>query len=1028
MRGERRVSVVQDGAAVLKGERSAFKKTWNPVKIGHKRIIVEKKSPPKSEGRFPLEDILLNQPFTKAEHRCRCSLCNLWFAKTSVKYKTSNYRIVEYRRKLGYLLEGRRYETPTWLYANADVCVFCSQFFDEKHEPDITTKDLTPPKIIKTPIVKTKLDRTNIATRPNSMNITNNNNNTSINKNLSSSFDMSLSALDLHATNTHTLEVYQSSTVDGREAVNALEPFIAPGAKTRREADPWWELDLGVAQNIHSIDITVIGGLQQVLEMYIMVLENRIGFENPFLDSTLNKAVAKCNYTLPLRDERTAESFTWKLPERFYGKIIRIQLRGLAVLMLQKIEIWQGDDVDLTKSVVFDPMNTASSISEDMNGLIDLGVTTNEIGFDNTQLELNISSLFAPDEEFPTGSFATLSPKKIKETMLFSPTRDMKTLAELDVERTGKVPKSSVDDLVAMSEKNANINALGFSISYQSATWFPKDELLAIREHIFEDLTGSKGKPSTTFLTADETDGTTSRSSPPQSRRSKREEEVNPYSYEELIGPCLKHSEPRISLDDLHTKLRQIMLQIDLKQNLKTLGPIGTSESFFFIAEDDEEQLRRLKSSFDFMEKQWDRQDSHNVIAAERRKKKNSNSSVYKPEPDVFPVTRGCSWAQLCIILHLMCMKQGRLVPANAYMITDFKGYGNDLFDPRNTEFDYDDKSSIALSQNDDIHDMMSLASAASGSVSEIKRGNSSPTNALVKASSLPELGPRARAALGLPPSLLETVRAKSDAPPIITSTFSEYRLGNLAKKVSQYPTFPKKLRADFMKLMIKPKKTTKIKDDVIDDEDTILLKSLEAKHVEPMVPLEALAATTKPFPDRKQELNKLIERKGKGSFFSRICALCEKKFPKDAMGNKVIFKHIIRLRREWDPSLIPKKLEMLEDGMGMYNLLAVCPFCSQFFDPDVDGGIAFPQQLISQGDDITFAEKVDQTSKKEKGKKFFDARYPLTGVFKEDFVANRETVKSRQGALLVRNVTAHLNYEMELAEEKRKEKANRDD
>ena len=191
MRGERRVSVVQDGAAVLKGERSAFKKTWNPVKIGHKRIIVEKKSPPKSEGRFPLEDILLNQPFTKAEHRCRCSLCNLWFAKTSVKYKTSDYRIVEYRRKLGSLLEGRRYETPTWLYANADVCVFCSQFFDEKHEPDITTKDLTPPKIIKTPIVKTKLDRTNIATRPNSMNITNNNNNnTSINKNLSSSFDM----------------------------------------------------------------------------------------------------------------------------------------------------------------------------------------------------------------------------------------------------------------------------------------------------------------------------------------------------------------------------------------------------------------------------------------------------------------------------------------------------------------------------------------------------------------------------------------------------------------------------------------------------------------------------------------------------------------------------------------------------------------------------------------------------------------------------------------------------------------------
>ena len=192
------------------------------------------------------------------------------------------------------------------------------------------------------------------------------------------------------------------------------------------------------------------------------------------------------------------------------------------------------------------------------------------------------------------------------------------------------------------------------------------------------------------------------------------------------------------------------------------------------------------------------------------------------------------------------------------------------------------------------------------------------------------------------------------------------------------------------------------------------------------MVPLDALAETTKPFPDRKQELYKLIERKGKGSYFSRICVLCEKKFPKDAMGNKVIFKHIIRLRREWDPSLIPKKLEMLEDGMGMYNLLAVCPFCSQFFDPDVDGGISFPKQQKGQLDDITFAEKVDQTSKKEKDRKFFDTRYPLKGDFKEDVVCNRETVKSRQGAVLVRNVTAHLNYEMELADEKRKEKENK--
>lgn len=78
---------------------------------------------------------------------------------------------------------------------------------------------------------------------------------------------------------------------------------------------------------------------------------------------------------------------------------------------------------------------------------------------------------------------------------------------------------------------------------------------------------------------------------------------------------------------------------------------------------------------------------------------------------------------------------------------------------------------------------------------------------------------------------------------------------------------------------------------------------------------------------------------------FDKTCALCVRTFPKKALEMKVLFKHVIALRRSWDPALVPKVIEALDQSITMYNLVNVCSFCSQYFDPDFEGGIAFPQR-----------------------------------------------------------------------------------
>ena len=48
-------------------------------------------------------------------------------------------------------------------------------------------------------------------------------------------------------------------------------------------------------------------------------------------------------------------------------------------------------------------------------------------------------------------------------------------------------------------------------------------------------------------------------------------------------------------------------------------------------------------------------------------------------------------------------------------------------------------------------------------------------------------------------------------------------------------------------------------------------------------------------------------------------------------------------IRTALDPELGNKFAAHLMQGLSPFNLVYVCGFCSQFFDPDADGGVIVP-------------------------------------------------------------------------------------
>lgn len=255
-------------------------------------------------------------------------------------------------------------------------------------------------------------------------------------------------------------------------------------------------------------------------------------------------------------------------------------------------------------------------------------------------------------------------------------------------------------------------------------------------------------------------------------------------------------------------------------------------------------------------------------------------------------------------------------------------------------------------------------------------------------------------------PSLLKDV---SKDP--FNSKFAKYKFENFKKKQIKLDSFefPKRLSADFTKMLLESTSPAKVElspiNTVDDGSSDIFEYNDDASFVTAST---KLSTNSHPRKDSKMVLkssrppfsptavmhgiinsNKVLCKVGeeaagssggffgsstfnfggskgstdkKAAFFKKICALCNLQFPKDAITSSVIFKHIVDLRRRWDPLLVSDKVQILEQNMSMYNLVPVCVFCSQYFDPEYPDGIAMPLQQPPQPAKSMF-EKLQTTS-----------------------------------------------------------------
>jgi len=140
-----------------------------------------------------------------------------------------------------------------------------------------------------------------------------------------------------------------------------------------------------------------------------------------------------------------------------------------------------------------------------------------------------------------------------------------------------------------------------------------------------------------------------------------------------------------------------------------------------------------------------------------------------------------------------------------------------------------------------------------------------------------------------------------------------------------------------------------------------------------------------------------------------RVCSLCNLKLPRSSVEIQVMWKHVIDLRKSWDRRLIPKSIEMMDQTISMFNLVRVCYFCSQFFDPDFDGGIAYPVR-----DSKAFVEKgalISINSQKLAAIKvpFYDDRYPMS-LQKGDSSWQCRSIASRSRARLAVQANSNSN------------------
>ena len=101
---------------------SAWKMT--PIKNGKYAIVERASSSHTDKPIIPtIAKISYTLAFENKVNKLMCGMCNMYFDAESMEYQVAKHRIVEYQKRWKYDgLQGRRYETASYLYTTVCLC------------------------------------------------------------------------------------------------------------------------------------------------------------------------------------------------------------------------------------------------------------------------------------------------------------------------------------------------------------------------------------------------------------------------------------------------------------------------------------------------------------------------------------------------------------------------------------------------------------------------------------------------------------------------------------------------------------------------------------------------------------------------------------------------------------------------------------------------------------------------------------------------------------------------------------------
>ena len=829
---------------------------WNEVHIGNEVYTVERALLLKA--KINLDEIIVNPAYEKRPYKAQCGFCKLYFEKSSVRYKVPNHRIIQLQREWRVLKEGARYQSGSFLYATCEVCVFCAQRFSHVDD-DLSASPIkmSVESILSETNRDSGVDDNIMATSKDTGTIT---------------ISTKLERADI--TKERGIRAYQSSVVDGLCAELAVTGLLARNedvhvkqsldhCKTRREVDPWWEIDLRRQRDVESLSFMISTGVQQKLYVYVLLMKKPVGFEDPFLDSVIKKAVVMKHFVLAESPVNKYEPICWTLPEGSIGSVVRIQLRGVNVLNIQNFCALQGNS--------YVPFDDA-----------DLNATRN--------------------------SYATLSMSMIKDAIadMMSPIQRRNRAFKNDEKKQPPLEYGVLKLSASIEERYSTVKEWREKVM-QHMNYFEKDEIVALYHALF-------------YVSV--------QNSNIAGKFDAKKNSTKKWEDDYMWGDGVMEHYPRSDFTSLHERVRTVLRWIQTKSHPKLLGPLLTSSKFEEQSNDPDEHIYLLTHALNSVEKL--------LIERESKPRKDKRGDEVK----------GCSWGQFCIIMALFCKQESNRIGSVVYNV---RKDDDDLFSDTHSDAGVNAESKKGLSEHRE----------------EESRINS-PASKLNASQSLPNITEASKA---------------SPLSPNKKMTFKQAQLAFVSKRVinENRIAFPKTLIKDFKQYM-----------DSQTSEGT-------------PKPTAADGATSagdeaKTNIDNDDPLN-----------LCRVCSLCNLKLPRASVEIQVMWKHVIDLRKSWDARLIPKSIEMMDQTISMFNLVRVCCFCSQYFDPDFDGGIAFPIRDAKPHKEGGALVSINSQKGASTKIPFYDSRYPMNLQTGEGSWQSR-SIASRSRARLA--VAALANYD----------------